>query len=144
MDDRTDAGTALDADAVVREVVIAAPPELVWPYWLEPARLVQWMGSDVEIDPRPGGALVVRYANGAVMRGEVVELTEPHRIVLTWGWEDPAEAVGPGMSRVEVSLDAVGGGTRVRVRHTGLPIGERDGHAEGWDYFLGRLVEAAG
>jgi uncharacterized protein YndB with AHSA1/START domain len=63
--------------------------------------------------------------------------------VFTWGWEDPAEVVRPGASRVEVTLEPVGQGTRVLVRHLLLPAGERAGHAEGWDYFLGRLVEAA-
>jgi hypothetical protein len=63
-------------------------------------------------------------------------------MVFTWGWEDPAELVRPGQSRVEVSLAEVADGTQVRVRHLGLPPAEAEGHAEGWDYFLGRLAEA--
>ena len=37
-------------DAIEREIVIAAPPEAVWPFWVDPARLVRWMGSEAEID----------------------------------------------------------------------------------------------
>jgi uncharacterized protein YndB with AHSA1/START domain len=73
-----------------------------------------------------------------------VRLEAPHALDLTWGWEDPAELVRPGGSRVEVRFEATGAGTRVRVRHLDLPDGERSGHAEGWDYFLARLGDAAG
>ena len=130
-------------EAVEREIEIAAPPGVVWQYWLDPTQIVRWMGSNAAIDARPGGPIRVEYGNGAVMSGAIVELDEPTRLVFTWGWEDPAEVVRPGGSTVEVTFLAVAGGTRVRVRHTGLPDAERGGHAEGWDYFLGRLAGVA-
>jgi uncharacterized protein YndB with AHSA1/START domain len=127
---------------VDREVTIAAPRELVWAYWTDPARLVQWMGSVASLDLRPGGDVRIEYANGAVMLGTVLEAEPPRRLVFTWGWEDPAELVRPGGSRVEVDLDEADGGTLLRLRHLGLPQAEAAGHAEGWDYFLGRLADA--
>ena len=133
----------IDQD-VEREIEIAAPPAVVWQYWLDPAQLVRWMGSQATIDARPGGPIRVEYGNGAVMSGAIVELDAPRRLVFTWGWEDPAEVVRPGGSTVEVTFLEVPGGTRVRIRHTGLPDGEREGHAEGWDYFLGRLAGVTG
>jgi uncharacterized protein YndB with AHSA1/START domain len=135
---------AADPTVVEREVVIACTPDEAWRWWTEPDRLVRWMGSTADIDLRPGGAIRIEYANGAVMAGEIVNLDAPHALDLTWGWEDPSEVVRPGGSRVEVRFEPVPGGTRVRVRHLELPDGERGGHAEGWDYFLGRLAEAAG
>ena len=102
------------------------------------------MGRTATVDPRPGGRIRIDYGSGHVMLGEVVELDPPRRLVFTWGWEDPAEAVQAGGSRVEVDLTADGDGTRLRLRHSGLPDGEVDSHAEGWDYFLGRLAAAAG
>ena len=145
MTDRTApaAAAARDEETIEWEVIVAAPPELVWQFWADPARLVRWMGTEATLEPRPGGDIVVRYGNGAVMRGEIVEVDPPRRLVFTWGWEDPAEIVRPGESRVEVTLEAADQGTRVHVRHLGLPTPERAGHAEGWDYFLGRLLEAA-
>jgi uncharacterized protein YndB with AHSA1/START domain len=130
--------------AVEREIVIAAPPAVVWRYWLDPTQLVRWMGTRATIDARPDGPIRVEYGNGAVMSGTIVELDAPRRLVFTWGWEDPAEVVRPGGSTVEVTFVEVPGGTRVRVRHTGLPDGEREAHAEGWDYFLGRLGGVTG
>lgn len=77
------------------------------------------------------------------MRGEFVEVERPSRIVFTWGWEDPTDAVQPGGSTVEVTLAPEGDATLVRLRHLGLPEPSRNGHAEGWDHFLPRLVDAA-
>jgi uncharacterized protein YndB with AHSA1/START domain len=128
---------------VVREVLVAAPRELVWAFWTEPERLVRWMGAVAAIDLRPGGDVRIEYANGAVMLGTVLEVEAPSRLVFSWGWEDPAEVVRPGHSRVEVALDEAPDGTLVRVRHLDLPAAEAGGHAEGWDYFLGRLAGAA-
>jgi uncharacterized protein YndB with AHSA1/START domain len=135
---------AVDGSVLVeRDVIIAAPREVVWACWTDPDRLVRWMGKRAVVDLRPGGELRIEYGNGAVMAGSVLEVGAPERLVFSWGWEDPAELVRPGESRVEVSLTEVAGGTRVRVRHLGLPPSEADGHAEGWDYFLGRLADAA-
>ena len=128
---------------VEREVLIRAPLETVWACWTDPDRLVRWMGTNASIDLRPGGDVRIAYGNGAVMLGSVLEVDAPRRLVFTWGWEDPAELVRPGESRVEVDLDELVEGTRVRVRHLGLPAAEAAGHGEGWDYFLGRLAEAA-
>lgn len=129
---------------VEREIRIAARPEVVWSFWVDPSRIVRWMGRTATLEPRPGGEFRVDYGNGNVVSGRYVELDEPSRLVFTWGWEDPAEAVQPGGSVVEVELAPDGEGTRLRLRHSGLPDGaEVAGHAEGWDYFLSRLVEAA-
>ncbi len=129
-------------DVIEREIRIAAPPEVVWAFWTDPERIVRWMGKSAILDPRPGGRIRIDYGTGHVMLGEVLEVDSPRRLAITWGWEDPAEAVQPGGSRVEVELTADGDGTRLRLRHSGLPDGEVAGHAEGWDYFLGRLAEA--
>jgi uncharacterized protein YndB with AHSA1/START domain len=127
---------------VQREIVIAAPRDVVWACWTDPARLVAWMGRTASIELVPGGPVRIEYANGAVMLGTVVEVDPPRRLVFTWGWEDPDEAVRPGVSRVEVDLDVMPGGTRVALRHLGLSATEAAGHADGWDYFLGRLADA--
>ena len=129
--------------AVEREIHIAARPDVVWAFWVDPSRIIRWMGRSASLDPTPGGELRIDYGNGNVVSGRYVELDEPSRLVFTWGWEDPAEAVRPGGSVVEVELAPDGDGTRLRLRHSGLPNdAEVAGHAEGWDYFLSRLLEA--
>jgi uncharacterized protein YndB with AHSA1/START domain len=135
--------TGSDAGTIEREVRIAASPEIVWSFWVDPERLTRWMSRSAAFDASPGGAIRLDYGSGNVMLGQVVELDPPRRLVFSWGWEDPAEAVRPGGSRVEVDLEPDGDGTRLRLRHSGLPNdAEVAGHAEGWDYFLSRLAEA--
>ena len=132
-----------ETTVVEREAIVACSVDEAWRWWTEPERLVSWMGSDAEVDLRPGGAIRIAYGNGAVMIGKLIALDPPRRLAFTWGWEDPAEVVRPGQSRVEVDFEPLDRGTRVRVRHHDLPDGERAGHAEGWDYFLGRLTGVA-
>ena len=40
---------------LVREVLVDASPETIWPLLVDPARHVEWMGTEAEIDARPGG-----------------------------------------------------------------------------------------
>src|SRR4051812_13343168 len=109
---------------VEREVLIAARRDVVWACWTDPARLVRWMGRTASIDLVPGGAIRIEYGNGAVMLGAIVDVDRPRRLVLTWGWAGSEGAINPGASRVEVDLDELPEGTRVRVRHVGLPAAE--------------------
>jgi uncharacterized protein YndB with AHSA1/START domain len=127
------------------ELQIAAPPELVWRFWVEPERLVRWMGDVASLDPRPGGMFRLEYRSGDVALGTYVELDEPSRLVFSWGWEADGDPVPPGASRIEVDLTPIdgGAGTRLRLRHLGLPTASRHGHDEGWHYFLPRLAEAS-
>src|SRR5262249_9107770 len=49
----------------------------------------------------------------------------------------------PGASRVEFTLTATAGGTRLDLVHSGLPDVQADRHATGWAHFLSRLAAAA-
>ena len=40
---------------LVREILIDATPETIWPFLVEPDRHVAWLGTVADIDPRPGG-----------------------------------------------------------------------------------------
>lgn len=128
-----------DDDAVEVSVHIAASPETVFPYFTDPGRYVQWMGSDAMLEPVPGGCYRVRIRDGVEAAGEFVEVDPPRRLVFTWGWTSDS-AVSPGSTRVVVTLHAENGGTRVVLRHHGLPEdGQRDHHRKGWELYLDRL-----
>lgn len=128
-----------DHDVVEVSVHIAARPETVFPYFTDPDRYVQWMGAKALLDPVPGGAYRVGMRDGVEAAGEFVEVDPPHRLVFTWGWT-VNEAVPPGSTRVVVTLEDEDGGTRVVLRHHGLPSEEeRHHHRSGWEMYLGRL-----
>lgn len=136
-----------EADTTVVEQIlrISARPETVWRYWTDPARMCEWWGAAAELDPRPGGACVVDMGNGAVMRGEYVELVPYERLVFSFGW-DPTEGgpgIAPGSTLVQITLTADGDDTILALRHTGLPTAAREEHRAGWGRFLPLLAAAA-
>ena len=136
------------AAAVEREIRIAARPETVFDFFIDPEKMVQWKGRKADLDARPGGIYRVEINDQAVARGEYVEIDRPSRVVFTWGWEGQEQtegphAVPPGSSRVEVSLEPDGDGTLVRLRHLDLPEESREIHGQGWDLYLGRLAAVA-
>jgi uncharacterized protein YndB with AHSA1/START domain len=135
--------TPTDTTAVIHEVHIAAEPETVFPFFIDPDKMIQWKGREAELDPRPGGVYRVDVTGEHVARGEYVELDPPHRVVFTWGWEGADAVVPPGSSTVEITLTAQDGGTLVRLEHRDLPEGERAPHGHGWDHYLERLAVAA-
>jgi uncharacterized protein YndB with AHSA1/START domain len=131
------------AEAVVREVHIEAAPELVYSYFIDPAKMSRWKGRSAELDPTPGGDYLVRISDVALARGNYVELVPNERVVFTWGWEG-SEEVPPGSSTVEVTLTPTTNGTMLRLVHRDLPTAEdRKNHALGWDHYLPRLVTSA-
>lgn len=135
-------------EAVEREVRIAARPETVFDFLVDPEKQILWMGRRAELDPRPGGTYLVEINDQATARGEYVEVVPPSRVLFTFGWEgqqagEGEHGVPPGSSRVEVTLEPDGDGTLVRLRHFGLPEQAREMHGQGWELYLGRLAAAA-
>ncbi len=134
--------------SVVRELEIAARPETVWEFLVDPAKAVRWMGISASLDARPGGEYRVVVLPGHIASGEFVEVDPPHRLVYTWGWEvDEGEPnpVPPGASTIEIELEPRGEGTLLRLEHRDLPgAPSAESHGHGWDHYLGRLAAIAG
>ena len=123
-------------------VHVAATPETVFPYFADPARYVQWMGSQAELDPVPGGTYRVRTSDGFQAAGTFIQIEPPHQLAFTWGFADDAaaqhvkherteassgSAMPAGSTRVTVTFDAEGGGpdpTRTPSRRPSL-VGNR-------------------
>ncbi len=115
------------------DVWIDAACSLVFEYFTDPERFVEWQGTAAEFELRPGGLYRVEYGSTAVVSGEFVEIEPPRRLVylrrLEGGTSRP--------SRVEIELVPERGGTRVSVHHT--DFGPDEGVHRGWPGFLGRL-----
>jgi uncharacterized protein YndB with AHSA1/START domain len=130
-------------DVVERELWIDAPPEVVFEFFTDARKLLQWIGKSVELDARRGGVFRLDINGRDVVRGEFVEVLPPQRVVFTWGWEDPGDRVPPGSTTVEVTLEPDGAGTRLRLRHRGLSGRHRERHEAGWAHYLPRLAKLA-
>jgi uncharacterized protein YndB with AHSA1/START domain len=131
---------------IEQTLTIQARPETVWRFFTDPARLAQWLGT-AKLDARPGGGIWVLLEDGPrpVLRGEFVELVPYKLIVFTFGWEPTPGApdVPPGSSRVEVTLIPDGDGTRLTLRHSGVPPTLEGETNDGWAQFLRRLRAVA-
>lgn len=133
----------IEGDAVVHEIQLAAAPEVVFAMFVDPQRLVRWIGLTAEVEPQPGGIFRFEVVSGRYCEGRYLMVESPHHLVFTWGWTDPAMGLPPGSSSVEVTLHAEGYGTRLRLVHRGLTTSDsRLLHDDGWSRFLERLSAA--
>jgi uncharacterized protein YndB with AHSA1/START domain len=122
---------------VTASVRIAAPPEVVFPYFTDAALMMRWIASRAELDARPGGVFSIDV-EGNPARGTFIEVAPPHRVIFTWGVLH-SDALPPGSTWVEVVLEADREDTVVTLTHHGLPEGLRASHQEGWTKHLGTL-----
>ncbi len=127
---------------VVATEHIKAPPEIVFPYFTDPALIVTWIGERAELDPQPGGVFFLDMGEVAA-RGTYLTVEPPYRVVVTWGIPGD-DGLPPGASTVEVVLTPDGDDTMVVLTHRGLPPTQIDAHRAGWEHQLGRLHVAAG
>ena len=132
-----------DVPEIVKTVTIRATPEALFAFFTDPAKMKQWIGTEVELDARPGGVFRVVPNRADVIRGRYLEVTPPSRVVFTWGFEGDGQALPPGASVVEITLRPVDEGTEVRLVHRALPDGIREAHAVGWSHYVARIAVAA-
>jgi uncharacterized protein YndB with AHSA1/START domain len=127
--------------SVRREMVLPVRPEELWPALTEADRLAEWFAPEVDIDARPGGGAVFRWAGGA-RRAVIEEVEAPHR--LSFRWAEMGEDGEAERSRVEFTLEEVEEGTRLRVVETAaaetLPAtAAMLGAGDAWEHLLARL-----
>lgn len=118
-----------------RTIDIQAPVALVFEMLTTTEHWARWWGSGSHIDPRPGGPVLIRYPNGVEVAGEVLEVEPDRRLAFTYGFVS-GEPIPPGASRVEITLEAAAGGTRLALRHDFGQASTRDQHAAGWRFQL--------
>jgi uncharacterized protein YndB with AHSA1/START domain len=128
---------------VVREVVIGASAATIFPFLTDPTQHVLWMGTEAELDPRPGGRYRVLTMGVHPGVGEFLEVVPDEKVVFTFGWDEPDHPIPPGSTEVEITLFPEGEKTRVRLAHRGLPDDAVADHTKGWDFYLNRLAIVA-
>lgn len=125
------------------EIEIAAPQATVFAFLTDPEKIMRWMGTEANVEARPGGIYLVSVGDKYRARGQFTEVIPVHRLAYSFGWEG-REDMPPGSSLVEIDLEEKAGGTLVRFTHSGLPDEkERASHEKGWNHYLRRLAIAA-
>ncbi len=105
---------------------IPAAPEAVFEAWMSSAGHAAMTGAEATVDPRVGGEF---QAWDGYISGRTLELEAGRRIVQSWRTTEFAD--DDPDSQIEVLLAPEGGGTRLTLRHTGVPDGQPD-YEEGW------------
>ena len=68
------------------------------------------------------------------------EVIPVHRLAYSFGWGGPRQDNGLGSSLIEIDLIDQGGGTLLRMTHSGLPDAEECvSHEKGWTHYFERL-----
>ena len=104
--------------SVRREIVLAAPREIVWQLLTDSEHLARWFANEVDLDPRPGGTGVFRWHDGAERRARVDVVDDERELAFEW-----TDADGSGATHVAITLDDTPEGTRLAVVES-APAGE--------------------
>lgn len=119
---------------------IHAPLEQVWALMSTPEGVQQWFTRQT-FEPQPGGRLEmhVDYGLATTITGTVNIFEPPHRLGFTWHELEAGRAPWPVDTQVLFELQAIEGGTRVILEHSGfealpaaLAMQEFEGHVTGW------------
>jgi len=125
---------------IEQTVVVAVPVERAWEAFTDSEERSRWEAPEYEIDPRPGGKLRWTIPPHPAVDGEVLEVEPGRRLVTTEG-----TGVLDGVTRVTVTFEDVGTGTRISVVQSGFGTGAAwqdalESHRQGWARALRDLV----
>ncbi|MGB9402070.1 MAG: SRPBCC domain-containing protein [Candidatus Acidiferrales bacterium] len=136
-----------DADALVSEIHVAAPPERVFQALVSPEQVPQWWGqrgvyrcTKFQSDLRVGGKWrsegLGPDGGNFKIAGEYLEVDPPHLLAYTW----IASWTGDVKTTVRWELEPTSNGTLVRIRHLGFAAHpEAAQNYKGWPSLLGFL-----
>ena len=120
-----------------RTVRIRATPATVFGFFTDSTQWASWWGQGSTIDARVGGSVRICYPGGINVVGTVLEISAPHRLVFTYGFES-GTPIAAGSSRVTITVTPDPVGTLLALTHEFAEpdAAVRDGHVQGWRYQL--------
>ena len=143
----------LEHGTIVREIQVAADPDLVFEVVSSPRHLERWWPDEAEIDPIPGAVGHFTFGepgspDAQVPAVEVVRVDPPSTFSFRWTHPVGEPATEHNSLLVTFELFPVDGGTRLRMTETGFRLqgwevaaleeAYRD-HCDGWAHFVPRL-----
>ena len=146
------------SDSVEREILIEASPEVVWGVITEPEQISRWFSDEAELEGRAGADGTLTWTPGGrggdkefdlIVPIRVVAAEPPRRFSFRWSHPHGAEPDENNSALVEFTLIEEAGGTRLRVRETGIDAVTHDDeskarylkdHEHGWETHLGEML----
>ena len=115
---------------IMHVVTFSASPREVFEALMDPAKHSKFTGFPATIERRPGGT----FAYGEVLRGNIIELKQDERIVLSWRENDWPQSY---YSMVTCTLAPLEDGRRTQLSlvHSGVPEDRFDEINEGWQIY---------
>ena len=125
------------SDEFTASAFIPAMPMAVYLAWLDGVKHAEMTGADAHCEPLMNTPF---DAWDGYIHGMNLHLDPGRHIVQSWRTaEFPSDAPD---SRVEVSLQPEGNGTRLTLRHTGIPEGQAELYERGWhDHYFRPMQE---
>src|SRR5262245_57987432 len=148
LDDRITTGPARSASVTIR---LDAPVEAVWRALTDPQELTHWFPTNASVDPRAGGEFVISWDGAWQWEMSITDFEPPRRLRMLDRLARPFDANGqplgseaPMQLALEITLESSGGGTTLRLVHSGFGHGDRwddelDGVTLGWNVELRAL-----
>src|SRR5688572_27325938 len=128
---------AADSASVRLERDFNATPDELWRMLTDPAELTGWLRAEVDLEPRAGGAITLRFANSnTTIRGRVVRCKAPSVLEYTWRRENEPESI----VCFELRPTPANTGTHLIVTHTHCNSAQVGEMASGWHYHLELLA----
>ncbi len=125
-------------DSIEREIVVAASVPRVWEVLTRAEYVGRWFGAETaEIDLRPGGSFVMRWAEHGTGRARVERVEEPTPsnpglFSFRWALEPGVEPTPGEETLVEFTLAEKGDGTLLRVVESGFSALDRPAEKQEW------------
>jgi uncharacterized protein YndB with AHSA1/START domain len=143
----------MEYGSIERELYIEASPEIVFEVVSRPEHLREWWPDDARLDPVPGAAGELVFADPEsvmVVPITVVEAVPPRLFSFRWAYDPSLVPDTSNSFLVTMELEPSGTGTTLRFteigfREQGWEVAVLEAayldHASAWDRFLPRLVE---
>jgi uncharacterized protein YndB with AHSA1/START domain len=123
--------------SVTKEVLVDAPPDVVWRALTDAEQLTRWFPVDARVEPGLGGSIWLSWGGGVEGQAPITAW-EPNRHI-QW-----TETRGPVKLAIDFHIEARGGKTLVRIVQSGFGAGpdwDDEFHMVegGWSYFISHL-----
>jgi len=142
---------------IEKEILIEAPPEVVWRVVTQPAHIECWFSDAAEFDLRPGAEGTLTWGDAertspTTVRLKIEEVDELRYFAFRWNYLEHEQTVEGNWLLVEFTLIPEGPNTRLRLVESGFAALERpdtdkeryiEHHAQGWAGHLVRLTGCA-
>lgn len=122
--------TPVPTDSLRLAVRLPVAPDRLYASWLDAEEHTAFTGAEAEVDARPGGR---HSAWDGYIEGTILELDPPGRIVQSWRTAEFPDAAPD--SRLELTFEPDGDGTRLTLFHTEIPTGQGARYESGWEEF---------